>query len=47
MLQRKSSEKEDEDLTQPLRSLIDFFKNAPLQEVEIDAERNKDLEDIS
>lgn len=30
-------------LTRPKSSLVDFFKNSPLREVELDLERDKDL----
>lgn len=32
-----------EQLTQPLGSLLDLFREAPLQDVELEIERSKDL----
>ncbi|MCC5832904.1 MAG: type II toxin-antitoxin system Phd/YefM family antitoxin [Chlamydiales bacterium] len=42
-----SMERYDE-LTKPANSLLDFFRNAPLQEVELEIKRSKELpRDIS
>ncbi len=42
------SKKRYDELTKPAGSLLDFFKNAPLQDIEIDIERSDDLpRDIS
>ena len=37
------SKKRYDELTKKADSLLDFFRNAPLPEVEIEIERNKDL----
>ncbi|HEY4831639.1 MAG TPA: type II toxin-antitoxin system prevent-host-death family antitoxin [Waddliaceae bacterium] len=37
------SKKKYDELTKPDGSLLDFFKNAPLQAVDLDIERSSDL----